>query len=57
MLSVSRALHWCHNLCEAIMINLYTAQNADPDVRVDMETFLNHVVPEVSCLQTILLYK
>jgi thiamine phosphate synthase YjbQ (UPF0047 family) len=39
------------------MINLYTAQNADPDVRVDMETFLNHVVPEVSCLQTILLYK
>jgi len=23
-------------------------QNADPDVRTDMETFLNKVVPEVS---------
>ena len=32
------------------MFRLLVLQNADPDVRVDMETFLSKVVPEVSKL-------
>ena len=38
-------------LCvQCMWVTLWAAfddRNADPDVRVDMETFLNHVVPEV----------
>jgi hypothetical protein len=32
--------------CNVLLLVVW--QNADPDVRTDMETFLNQVVPEVS---------
>ncbi len=33
--------------CPPLSVPALFLQNADPDVRVDMETFLNGVVPEV----------
>lgn len=36
----------------AVAVPSLLLQNADPDVRVDMETFLNKVVPEVTVVLT-----
>jgi hypothetical protein len=53
--ALSAVLHMLQKLCkcsaEAVLWR-GVLQNADPDVRVDMETFLNQTVPEVGQQQT-----
>ena len=41
----------CHVFCKHTSASLTINENADPDVRKDMETFFNVVVPEGSKAQ------